>query len=96
MVKRGGRIVLAGLKGRNKLNDFPVDRVVFREIQLVGVLSAGWQSTEMAIQMIEQDGASLHPLCSHSFPLERATDAVRTLGRERLESGDAVHVTLTI
>jgi hypothetical protein len=46
--------------------------------------------------MIEQDGASLHPLCSHSFPLERATDAVRTLGRERLESGDAVHVTLTI
>jgi threonine dehydrogenase-like Zn-dependent dehydrogenase len=96
MVKRGGRVVLAGLKGRNKLNDFPVDKVVFREIQLVGVLSAGWQSTEMAIRMIEQDGASLHPLCSHSFPLERATDAVRTLGRERLEGGDAVHVTLTI
>lgn len=96
MCKRGGRIVLAGLKGKNKLNDFPVDKVVFREIQLVGVLSAGWQSTEMAIRMIEQDGASLQALCSHSFPLDHVTDAVRTLGRERADSNDAVHVNLTI
>lgn len=49
MCRRGGRIVLAGLKGKNELNGFPVDKVVFREIELVGVLSAGWQSTEMAI-----------------------------------------------
>jgi threonine dehydrogenase-like Zn-dependent dehydrogenase len=94
MVKRGGRIVLAGLKGRNKLDDFPVDKVVFREIQLVGVLSAGWQPTEMAIQMIETDGTSLQPLCSHSFSLDRATEAVRTLGREQSGADDAVHVTL--
>lgn len=95
MVGRGGRIVLAGLKGRNKLNDFPVDKVVFREIQLVGVLSAGWRPTETAIRMIEADGALLQPLCSHSFPLERATEAVRTLGREQPGADNAVHVTLT-
>ena len=94
MVKRGGRIVLAGLKGANKLNDFPVDKVVFREIQLLGVLSAGWQSTEMAIDMIKQEGSKLHSLCSHSFPLNEATKAVQTLGREISDGTEAVHIAL--
>ena len=96
MCRRGGRIVLAGLKGKNKLNDFPVDKVVFREIQLLGVLSAGWRSTEIAIEMIERDGVQFQPLCSHSFALESVTDAVATLGRERANSEDVVHVTLAI
>ncbi|CUA90692.1 Threonine dehydrogenase or related Zn-dependent dehydrogenase [Chelatococcus sambhunathii] len=96
MVKRGGRIVLAGLKGQNKLNDFPVDKVVFREIELVGVLSAGWRPTELAIQMIGESGAELRALCSHSFPLEQATDAVRSLGRESSDGREAVHVTLCV
>ncbi|MGW1419991.1 zinc-dependent alcohol dehydrogenase [Bradyrhizobium manausense] len=95
MVKRGGRVVLAGLKGQNKLNGLPIDKVVLSEIELVGVLSAGWQSTEMAINMIRQEGDALRELCSHSFPLSHVTDAVRTLGREIVGSRDAVHVTLT-
>jgi len=96
MVRRGGRIVLAGLKGKHKLNDFPVDKVVFREIQLVGVLSAGWLSTEMAIDMIKNGSENLQRLCSHSFPLDQVTDAITTLGRERPNGGDVVHVTLTM
>lgn len=94
MVKRGGRIVLAGLKGRNALNNFMVDKVVFRELELVGVLSAGWGSCETAIRLIERLNASLQPLCSHTFPLERATDAVVALGRESKEADTVVHVTL--
>ena len=94
MVKRGGRIVLAGLKGKNKLNDFPVDKVVLREVQLVGVLSAGWESTELAIDMIRSDGESLKTLCSHLFTLDRGTEAVRTLGREISNGTEAVHITL--
>jgi threonine dehydrogenase-like Zn-dependent dehydrogenase len=94
MVKRGGRIVLAGLKGKNKLNDFPVDKVVLREVQLLGVLSAGWQSTELAIEMIRAEGESLKELCSHVFTLDDATNAVRTLGREISDGKDAVHITL--
>lgn len=94
MVKRGGRIVLAGLKGKNKLNDFPVDKVVLREVQLLGVLSAGWQSTELAIEMIRAEGESLKELCSHIFTLDNATEAVRTLGREISDGKDAVHITL--
>ena len=94
MVKRGGRVVLAGLKGKNQLNNFPVDKVVLREIQLLGVLSAGWQSTELAIEMIRADAEQLKALCSHVFTLDKATEAVRTLGREISDGKDAVHITL--
>ncbi len=94
MVKRGGRIVLAGLKGKHALDGFPVDKVVLREVQLIGVLSAGWTSTELAIDMIRNDGDSLKALCSHSFALDKGTDAVRTLGREICDGKDAVHITL--
>lgn len=96
IVKRGGHIVLAGLKGSNRLDDFPVDKVVFREIRFSGVLSAGWQSTEKAIHMIKEHGSDLRDLCSHTFPLDQVTDAVRTLGRDMATQGDAVHVTLKI
>ncbi|HEY5798033.1 MAG TPA: alcohol dehydrogenase catalytic domain-containing protein [Bosea sp. (in: a-proteobacteria)] len=95
MLKRGGRMVLAGLKGSNRLNDFPVDKVVLREIELVGVLSAGWQSTEMAIAMIREEGSKLQALCSHTFALRNVTEAVRILGREVSDGRDAVHITLT-
>jgi threonine dehydrogenase-like Zn-dependent dehydrogenase len=94
MVKRGGRIVLAGLKGRNPLGDFLIDKVVFREIELVGVLSAGWTSCELAIDMIQRFASELTPLCSHSFSLSDSNDAVATLGRESESAVEVVHVTL--
>jgi len=96
MVKRGGRIVLAGLKGHNPLKDFPVDKVVFAEIELIGVLSAGWTACETAIDLVGRHGKELTPLCSHSFPLSQATAAVRTLGRESTGERDAAHVTLQV
>lgn len=94
MVKRGGRIVLAGLKGKNPLDGFPIDKVVLREVELIGVLSAGWKSTEMAIEMIRADPELFAPLCSHSFPMSQVDHAVKILGREESDGCDAVHVTL--
>jgi alcohol dehydrogenase len=94
MVRRGGRIVLAGLKGRTPLKDFLVDKVVFREIELVGVLSAGWSSCELAIDMIQRHAIDFAPLCSHSFSLSQANDAVATLGRENESEAESLHVTL--
>lgn len=96
MVKRGGRIVLAGLKGYNLLNNFVVDKVVFREIEIVGVLSAGWSACETAIRLIESLGDELATLCTHSFPLTQVTEAVQTLGRERNSGAHVIHVTLQI
>jgi threonine dehydrogenase-like Zn-dependent dehydrogenase len=94
MVRRGGRIVLAGLKGKNPLGDFLIDKVVFREIELVGVLSAGWTSCELAIDMIQRLAGKLAPLCSHSFSLLESNEAVAALGRESDSAAEVVHVTL--
>ena len=96
MVKRGGRIVLAGLKGRTPLTNFLVDKVVFREIEMVGVLSAGWGSCETAIELVRRLAPELTSLCSHSFPLERAEAAVKALGRESADAANVVHVTLKV
>ncbi len=95
MVRRGGKIVLAGLKGSRPLSGFLTDKVVFREIQLIGVLSAGWTSTELAIDLVRRaDRAELEKFCTHTFPLVNADAAVRTLGRELADSKDVIHVTL--
>jgi threonine dehydrogenase-like Zn-dependent dehydrogenase len=94
MLRRGGRLVLAGLKSGNKLNDVPIDEVVLREIELKGVVSGGYQSTELAISMIRDSAQALAPLCTHTFGLREVTDAVRTLGREITDGTDAVHITL--
>ncbi len=96
MVKRGGRIVLAGLKGKRAVEGLFTDKIVFKEIELVGVLSAGWQSIEIAIDIIRRRGAELKPLCSHSFPLARVEDAIRTLGREISNGVEVIHITLDI
>lgn len=96
MVKRGGKIVLAGLKGDHPLNGVMTDRIVFREIQIVGVLSAGWTATERAIDMLQRRGDELSILCSHSFGLRDAEVAVRTLGREIGDGRECIHVTLNI
>lgn len=95
MLRRGGRLVLAGLKSGKMLNDVPIDDVVLNEIELRGVVSGGYQATELAIDMIRTDPGGLGALCSHTFSLDQVATAVQTLGREVNDGTDAVHVTLT-
>ncbi|WP_342659757.1 putative alcohol dehydrogenase adh [Rhodococcus ruber] len=95
MLRRGGRLVLAGLESGRKLNDVPIDEVVLREIELKGVVSGSYQSTELAINMIRESAEDLAPLCTHTFALRDVADAICTLGREITDSKDAVHITLT-
>lgn len=95
MLRRGGRLVLAGLKSGKKLNDVPIDEVVLREIELRGVVSGGYQSTELAVSMIREHAETLASLCTHTFALRDVTEAVRMLGREITDGLDAVHITLT-
>ncbi|MBT2555249.1 zinc-binding dehydrogenase [Arthrobacter sp. ISL-5] len=95
MLRRGGRLVLAGLKSGKLLDEVPIDRVVLHEIELRGVVSGDYQSTELAISIIRENPQALAPLCTHSFALGNVTEAVRTLGREITDGTDAVHITLT-
>ena len=96
MVRRGGRIVLAGLKSFKPVDNLVTDKIVINEIQLMGVLSAGWTSIERSLDLLERYGERLRPLCSHMFPLEDADKAVRALGREYDDGTEVVHIGLDI
>ena len=96
MVRRGGRIVLAGLKSFKPVNNLVTDKIVINEIQLMGVLSSGWTSIERSLDLLERYGDTLRPLCSHMFSLEDADKAVRALGREYDDGTEVVHIGLDI
>ena len=96
MVRRGGRIVLAGLKSFKPVGNLVTDKIVINEIRLIGLLSAGWVSIERSLDILRRRGDELRPLCSHMFPLEQADTAVRALGREVDDGSEVVHIALDV
>ena len=91
-VKSGGRIVLAGLKGKHPLSEVYSDKIVFKEIQLVGVMSAGWSSAERAIGLLSDHYAELARLVSHSYRLTDISKAIQVLGREIVDGPELLNV----
>lgn len=97
MVRRGGEIVLAGLHRHQPTVDFVPDELVFNEIRMTGALSAGYTSIKKAIKVIDSRRYPLDLLCTHSFELGDAEQALLALGREiTVGEREAVHVTLTV
>lgn len=96
MVRRGGKVVLAGLKSFKPVENLITDKLVINEIQMIGVLSAGWGSIERALDIIARRGEELRPLCTHMYALEDTDTAVRALGREIEDGGEAVHIALDV
>ena len=96
MVRRGGKIVLAGLKGFRAVDNLVTDKIVINEIQVMGVLSAGWVPIEKSLDILSRRGADLKPLCTHMFPLEDTDKAVRALGREYDDGTEVVHIALDV
>jgi alcohol dehydrogenase len=96
MVRHGGEVVLAGINGHKAAEGLITDHIVFNEIRLLGVLSAGYTSVAKAIELISSGRHRLDLLCTHSFDLNEAEKAILTLGRERSLETEPVHITLTV
>lgn len=92
MIRPGGTIVLAGLKNHRPLEGFIPDRVVMKEIKLVGVLSSSWTSMRQSLALVEQYKDELAALCTHAYRIGEADTALRVLGREVVDRREAVHV----
>ena len=89
-VRMGGTVVLAGVKGYKPVAGFISDNVVFKEIRLLGafgVTSSGYRS---AIELIESGSVPLEHMHTHSFPVEQAELAIRTLARE-IPGEESIH-----
>jgi alcohol dehydrogenase len=94
MVRKGGTIVVAGVKTHNALNNFFTDKLVFNEIAMLGVLSSDWEDTDKAVDILRNRWQELSPLCTHAYPVSEADTAVRVLGREIKDGPEAVHIHL--
>ena len=79
MVRMGGTVVLAGMKGFKAVENFVSDLVVVKEINIrgaIGVTSSGYRS---AIRLIESGRVPVELMHTHNFDLEDAELAIRTL-----------------
>ena len=82
MVRPGGRVVLAGVKGFKPVDDFVSDLIVLKEIKVqgaIGVTSSGYKA---AIRLLESGRSPLADMHTHDFELKDADLAIRTLARQ--------------
>jgi threonine dehydrogenase-like Zn-dependent dehydrogenase len=96
VARMGGRVVLAGLKNGRPINGLVTDKIVAKELQVLGGFSSTSSSLEIALEILQAHHHRLGPLCSHSFGLDDADLAVRTLGREVNDGKEVVHVSLAV
>ncbi len=96
IARQGGRIVLAGLKGQKPISGLVTDKIVIKELHLMGVLSSTSQSLEVALEILKRRHQDLAVMCSHVYPLAEVDKAVRALGREIDDGHEVVHVNLNM
>jgi threonine dehydrogenase-like Zn-dependent dehydrogenase len=93
LARRGGTVVLAGTKGPTPVPDFLVDRLIMKELTLMGALGVDYGNYDRAIRLIESRKYPLERMHTHTLPLDQVERALRILARE-LPGEDAIHIAL--
>jgi threonine dehydrogenase-like Zn-dependent dehydrogenase len=92
VVRRGGTVVLAGVKGGPKVQIDP-DQLVWNSITVRGVFTVDSAAYREAIRLLEQGGAPFERMHTASYPLSRAEEAIHHLAG-RTDGPPAVHVAI--
>jgi alcohol dehydrogenase len=93
LVRKRGTIVMPGIYGAHQAIPLILDKIVFKEIRIQGVLSQDITSVLPAIKLAEARKYPLAKMITHRFPLEQAEEAVRLVGGEKPEQ-EAIKVVL--
>jgi threonine dehydrogenase-like Zn-dependent dehydrogenase len=94
IVKAGGTIVLAGVKGPGvHLEQIEHDRIFAKELTIKGVKNADYRSFETAVKLIESAKYPLEKMHTHSFGLGSLERALLTLAG-RVPGENAVSVSI--
>jgi threonine dehydrogenase-like Zn-dependent dehydrogenase len=91
-VRWGGRVVLAGLKGRQPV-ELSTDLIINRALTVVGAFSVDSRGYAEAIRLIETGRFPLERMHTHTFGLDDIGRAIETLAGE-VPGEDAVHVAI--
>ncbi len=90
LVKVGGQIILAGVKGFKPVDNFVSDLIVMKEATIKGAMGVTSTSYRQAIDVIESGQVDFSPMHTHDFDLEDAELAIRTLARE-IAGDESIH-----
>ncbi len=90
LVKVGGQIILAGVKGFKPVDNFVSDLIVMKEATIKGAIGVTSTSYRQAIDVIESGQVDFSSMHTHDFDLEDAELAIRTLARE-IAGDESIH-----
>jgi threonine dehydrogenase-like Zn-dependent dehydrogenase len=93
LARRGGTVVLAGTKGAKPVPDFLSDKIVVKELRVLGAFGVDYPAYEAAIRLIESGRYPLAEMHTHTLPLEEAERGLRLLAGE-VPGEQAVHIAL--
>jgi len=91
-VRRGGRVVLAGLKGNREI-PLRTDVIINRALTIRGAFGVDSKGMADAIALIESRRFPLEKMHTHTFGLDDAALAIETLGGE-VPGESAIHVSV--
>ncbi|MCR2808390.1 MULTISPECIES: zinc-binding dehydrogenase [unclassified Microbacterium] len=91
-VRRGGRVVLAGLKSGQEIS-VNTDLIVKKSLTVVGALGVEGGSIKAAIALLESGRYPFELMQTHTFGLDDVAQALAVLASE-VEGEDAVHVAI--
>jgi threonine dehydrogenase-like Zn-dependent dehydrogenase len=92
IVRKGGMIVLGGVKGGPSVSIDP-DRLVFNSITMRGVFTVDSPAYVEAIRLLEAGGHPFEKMHTASYSLDRAEEAIHHLAG-RLDGPPAIHVAI--
>lgn len=93
-VRRGGTVVLAGIKGGRLTADFPNDEVMFKALTIRGVVGVRSWAYARAVKIIASRRYDFGALHTHSFPLDQVAAGIDALAARSGEG--AIHVTIQV
>src|SRR5690606_25001306 len=92
VVRHGGRVVLAGLKGGRQI-PLNTDLLINRGLTVRGAFGVDAAANEKAIGLLESGRFPLEKLHTHTFGLDEVGLAIDTLAGDAGE-GNAIHVSV--
>ncbi len=93
LARRGGRIVLGGTKGPKPVPNFLSDKIVGKELAILGAFGVDWPAYESAVRLIESGKYALDRMHTHTLPLAEAERGLELLAG-KVPGEQAVHVAL--
>jgi threonine dehydrogenase-like Zn-dependent dehydrogenase len=90
VVRLGGTVVLAGVKGFREIPGFVSDKVVMKEVTIKGAIGVTRTGYANAIRLLESRRYEVERMHTHDFDLREAELAIRTLARE-IPGDESIH-----